>query len=592
MQRDGMSHAQNTHAGASSSCALSDEDHEAEQRNDDQADEEHSNGPGDEAGAGDAVRRAGASTHTVIQQAPPLPAYGNAQDHAETLAETGRSSRAASVTASGMTRNTYTIDMKIKVAERGLEKGRNIAAKEYGLNGSMVGRWMRSIETMRQTIAASDEAAEQFGCASASSVQTKRRRLPDGITMVTGGRKDPSAAQAKLKRRNTNDQGDVKEETVSTAGSTPQQSISHEFPSQHEVSTTTSLDLKGKARLLGVQPVTLSDHQTRQYASQRQLSHSSLPTSLPITSHTAEGSVPDPLMMNLYFSNSNPMNSPINYQGVFHLPPQQSQQQLQYSTSIQPHNPQSMPNQQQQQQSQQQQPPPPPTPTSHQQQQQTSLQTDFFMQQQPLSLNSTSSSHFLSTQGSSSSGNVTPFHTQPQLTTSQPLSEATLHNTTPVVSGANTASKMGVSIALSGLKNALDVYNDDASLDDPHWKELVPLLKDTRLIKPQARHLSYFRAHPKPSTRSAAASSRASTNTTTTTTTTPDNTTKTQTNDSSSSSFKPPKDPMANFSESEVKQIKREIEDQGRRAFNFGYAIIGGGMAVVLGFVGYKQLQK
>ncbi|KAJ3242251.1 hypothetical protein HDU78_001453 [Chytriomyces hyalinus] len=523
MQRDGMSLPQNTQPGASS-WGLSDEDDGAEQRNDDQAEEEHSNGPGDEAGASDAIRRA-------------TPAYGNAQDHAETLAETGRSSRAASVTGSGMTRNTYTIDMKIKVAERGLEKGRNIAAKEFGLNGSMVGRWMRSIETMRQTIAASDEAAEQFGSASASCVQqkTKRRRLPDGVTMVTGGRKDPSAAQAKAKRRNTNDQGDVKEETVSTAGSTPQQSISNEFPSQHEVSTTTTtLDLKGKARLLGVQPVTLSDHQSRQFTSQQQLSHSSLPTRLPMTSHTAEGSVPDPLMMNLYFSNSNPMNSPINYQGVFHLPPQQSQQQLQYSTSIQPHNPQSIvsqtyntlplqnsplqqssqapfqsqqasniysshghpafqtnqtphtfytnslqPNQQQQQSQQQQQPPPPPTPTSQQQQQQqqqTSLQTDFFMQQQPLSLNSTSSSHFLSTQGSSSG---TVFHTQPQLTTSQPLSEATLHNTTPVVSGANTASKMGVSIALSGLKNALDVYDDDASLDDPHWKELVPLLKDT-----------------------------------------------------------------------------------------------------------------
>ncbi|KAJ3243242.1 hypothetical protein HDU78_000702 [Chytriomyces hyalinus] len=110
-----------------------------------------------------------------------------------------------------------------------------------------------------------------------------------------------------------------------------------------------------------------------------------------------------------------------------------------------------------------------------------------------------------------------------------------------------------------------------------------------RLIKPQARHLSYFRAHPKPSTHSAAASSRASTNTTSTTP--PDNTAKTQTSDSSSN-FKPPKDPMANFSESEVKQIKREIEDQGRRAFSFGYAIIGGGMAIVLGFVGYKQLQK
>ncbi|KAJ3265068.1 hypothetical protein HDU77_006703 [Chytriomyces hyalinus] len=524
-----MSLPQNTHPGASS-YALSDDDDddEADPRNDDQAEEEHSNGPGDEAGAGDTIQHA-------------TPVYGIAQDQAETLAETGRSSRAASVTGSGMTRNTYTIDMKIKVAERGLEKGRNIAAKEYGLNGSMVGRWMRSIETMRQTILASDEAAEPFGASSSSSVQTKRRRLPDGITMVTGGRKDPSAAQAKLKRRNTNDQGDVKEETLSTAGSTPQQSISHEFPSQHEVSTTTTtLDLKGKARLLGVQPVTLSDHQTRQYASQQQLSHSSLPTSLPMTSHTAEGSVPDPLMMNLYFSNSNPMNSPINYQGVFHLPPQQSQQQLQYSTSIQPHNPQSMvsqtyntiplrnsplqqssqtpfqsqqasniyashshpafqtnqtphtfytnslqPNQQQQQSQQQQQPPPPPTPTSQQQQQQqqqqqTSLQTDFFMQQQPLSLNSASSSHFLSAHGQgSSSGNVTPFHAQPQLTTSQPLSTATLHNTTPVVGGANTASKMGVSIALSGLKNALDVYNDDTSLDDPHWKELVPLLKDT-----------------------------------------------------------------------------------------------------------------
>ncbi|KAI8834206.1 hypothetical protein BJ741DRAFT_666049 [Chytriomyces cf. hyalinus JEL632] len=108
-----------------------------------------------------------------------------------------------------------------------------------------------------------------------------------------------------------------------------------------------------------------------------------------------------------------------------------------------------------------------------------------------------------------------------------------------------------------------------------------------RLIKPQARHLSYFRAHPKPSTRSAAASS---TSTNTTSTPPPDNTAKTQTDDISN--FKPPRDPMANFSESEVKQIKREIEDQGRRAFSFGYAIIGGGMAIVLGFVGYKQLQK
>ncbi|KAJ3227544.1 hypothetical protein HDU81_006689 [Chytriomyces hyalinus] len=461
-----MSQRQNDQPGAAS-YALSDED-ETEHRNDDQTEEEHSNGPGDERGATDTIQHA-------------TPVYGIAQDQAATPTETGPPSRAASVTGSGMTRNTYTIDMKIKVAERGLEKGRNIAAKEYGLNGSMVGRWMRSIDTMRQTILASEEAAEPFGSASSTLVQTKRRRLPDGITMVTGGRKDSSTAQAKLKRRNTNDQGDVKEETVSTSGSTPQQSISHEFPAQQEVSTTSNVDLKGKARLLGVQPVTLSDHQTRQYASQQM---SSLPTSLPMTSHAAEGSVPDPLMMNLYFSNSNPMNSPINYQGVFHLPPQQAQQQLQYSTSIQPHNTQSIPNQHQQQQTQQQKPSQPPTPSSsqqqqQQQQQQTSLQTDFFMQQQPLSLNSTSSSHFLSThaQGTAGSESVTPFHAQPQLNTSQPFS-VTLHNTEPI-SGANTASKMGVSIALAGLKNALDVYNDDTSLDDAHWKELVPLLKDT-----------------------------------------------------------------------------------------------------------------
>ncbi|KAJ3131310.1 hypothetical protein HK100_006522 [Physocladia obscura] len=102
-------------------------------------------------------------------------------------------------------RKSYTIEMKIKVAERALEKGRNMAAKEFGLNGSMVGRWMRSIDTMKNTVAcgAFDVAASPSGISpSLSSTFTgfpaiqKRRRLPDGISMVSGGRRRRSNPEA------------------------------------------------------------------------------------------------------------------------------------------------------------------------------------------------------------------------------------------------------------------------------------------------------------------------------------------------------------------------------------------------------------
>ncbi|KAI9343938.1 hypothetical protein BDR26DRAFT_917380 [Obelidium mucronatum] len=81
---------------------------------------------------------------------------------------------------SSSSRNTYTIETKIKVAEMGLLRGRNIAAKEFGLNGSMVGRWMRSIDIMRSTLAPSHESH-----ASDVSSGPKRRRLPDGNSMVS-----------------------------------------------------------------------------------------------------------------------------------------------------------------------------------------------------------------------------------------------------------------------------------------------------------------------------------------------------------------------------------------------------------------------
>ncbi|KAJ3210174.1 hypothetical protein HDU82_008646 [Entophlyctis luteolus] len=121
-------------------------------------------------------------------------------------------------------RKSYTIQTKIRVAEVGLAKGRNIAAKEFGLNGSMVGRWMRSIDTMRRTIAdtsenfqensevakpaISDGYAQQQALAS-----TQRRRLPDGTSMVSGGRKRMSASS----RRDSKDSEFSAESTATLA---------------------------------------------------------------------------------------------------------------------------------------------------------------------------------------------------------------------------------------------------------------------------------------------------------------------------------------------------------------------------------------
>ncbi|KAJ3293071.1 hypothetical protein HDU79_000717, partial [Rhizoclosmatium sp. JEL0117] len=98
-------------------------------------------------------------------------------------------------------RNSYTIETKIKIAEQGLEKGRNIAAKENGLNPSMVGRWMRSIDTMRSSLVSLEATAEgsnseggHGGHGVIGVSGTKRRRLPDGISMIAGGKRRSSAS--------------------------------------------------------------------------------------------------------------------------------------------------------------------------------------------------------------------------------------------------------------------------------------------------------------------------------------------------------------------------------------------------------------
>ncbi|KAI8611660.1 hypothetical protein BC830DRAFT_641346 [Chytriomyces sp. MP71] len=70
--------------------------------------------------------------------APPPPALESPDQ-----TESQPPQRSLVLSSGGNMRNTYTIEMKIKVAERGLEKGRNVAAKEFGLNASMVGRVSR-----------------------------------------------------------------------------------------------------------------------------------------------------------------------------------------------------------------------------------------------------------------------------------------------------------------------------------------------------------------------------------------------------------------------------------------------------------------
>ncbi|KAJ3131309.1 hypothetical protein HK100_006521 [Physocladia obscura] len=87
------------------------------------------------------------------------------------------------------------------------------------------------------------------------------------------------------------------------------------------------------------------------------------------------------------------------------------------------------------------------------------------------------------------------------------------------------------------------------------------------------RHLSYFRAQP----RNASSSSQPATPSK------PSDPLEPLPNP------KPQRDPMAGFSPEEIKQIKRDIETESKRTFSYAlsarYAIIAGGMAVVLAFV-------
>ncbi|KAJ3072663.1 hypothetical protein HDU98_003186 [Podochytrium sp. JEL0797] len=79
------------------------------------------------------------------------------------------------------------------------------------------------------------------------------------------------------------------------------------------------------------------------------------------------------------------------------------------------------------------------------------------------------------------------------------------------------------------------------------------------------RSLSYFRANPKPSSGSSP---------------------KPVPKQGEPVYEQPPlKDPMAGFTEQEVKDIKRDIDEQGKRAYSIGYGIMGGGMAVVFAVV-------
>ncbi|KAJ3390639.1 hypothetical protein HDU84_007190 [Entophlyctis sp. JEL0112] len=95
-------------------------------------------------------------------------------------------------------RKSYTLETKIRVAEVGLSKGRNIAAKEFGLNGSMVGR------------GTSKPGNSEINFKQQVLALTQRRRLPDGTSMVSGGRRKQPA----LSRRDSDDSDDI------SAGST------------------------------------------------------------------------------------------------------------------------------------------------------------------------------------------------------------------------------------------------------------------------------------------------------------------------------------------------------------------------------------
>ncbi|KAH6562388.1 hypothetical protein BASA83_006866 [Batrachochytrium salamandrivorans] len=66
---------------------------------------------------------------------------------------------------------------------------------------------------------------------------------------------------------------------------------------------------------------------------------------------------------------------------------------------------------------------------------------------------------------------------------------------------------------------------------------------------------------------------------------TPNTPAKEQTDHDTHGTYTPKKDPMAEMTEDQKNQIRKEIREQGYRVYSIGYAIIGGSMALVLACV-------
>ncbi|KAI8620732.1 hypothetical protein BC830DRAFT_1225201 [Chytriomyces sp. MP71] len=117
-------------------------------------------------------------------------------------------------------------------------------------------------------------------------------------------------------------------------------------------------------------------------------------------------------------------------------------------------------------------------------------------------------------------------------------------------------------------------------------------MKRLSSISKSANHsYSYFGAHPRTPINTASASAAASTKSSSSATPGTENPAGTPPKSEAETPYsqKPFKESMAAFSEAEVKKIKKGIEEQGRKAYNYGYVLIGGGMVVLLGFAAYKQ---
>ncbi|KAJ3099001.1 hypothetical protein HDU97_003528 [Phlyctochytrium planicorne] len=56
--------------------------------------------------------------------------------------------------------------------------------------------------------------------------------------------------------------------------------------------------------------------------------------------------------------------------------------------------------------------------------------------------------------------------------------------------------------------------------------------------------------------------------------------------------YTPDKDPMAHMSEEEKNKIRKDVMEQGRRAYSIGYGIIGGGAAATLLIILYANQKK